>query len=103
MFKTLILAGAAAIAAAAPATPAAAQTEQSSVVVPVGDLDLSKPSDAARLSLRLPSSRRRPVTKSRRTIADRWIRTKRAGSSSASSLAIVWLISQLLLPTWSRI
>lgn len=58
MIKTLSLAGAAALAAAAPATPAAAQTEQSSVVVRVADLDVSNPADAARLDLRLRNAAR---------------------------------------------
>jgi UrcA family protein len=57
MFKTLTVLGAAALAAAALATPAAAQ-EQTSVIVRVGDLDLSKPSDAARLDMRLRAAAR---------------------------------------------
>lgn len=58
MNKLLTGLGAAALAASALAAPAAAQDEQTSVGVRIADLDLSNPSAAARLDLRLRNAAR---------------------------------------------
>lgn len=53
MIKILTALGAAALAASALSTPAAAQVDETSVVVSYAGLDLANPADAARLERRL--------------------------------------------------
>jgi UrcA family protein len=56
MIKTLTLLGAAALAASALATPAAADTDEMSVVVSYAGLNLAKPADAALLDRRIKAA-----------------------------------------------